>query len=343
MPSPDALRFLALVAALLLPQFAHAQTPLTGAAIVQYHRFGEDDIPATNIKIVQFEAHVAELTSGKYAVMALPGVVEWLRTGHALPDRAVTVTIDDPFLSVYAQAWPRLKAAGIPFTVFLHTDVLDAGRGGRNMTWAQVKEMAAAGVTMGLSGAVPQHYPEKSREAIAADVAKSVAAFTRELGVAPALFAYPFGEMSLPAREVVRAAGFTAAFGQHSGVAEAGLDPFFLPRFALNETFGTLERFVLDVNTLPFGARDIEPADPVVRTNRPVLVFSIDAAVGRLSPLNCFASHENTAAQVTQVGERRFEVRANTPMPLGRGRISCTMAAGQNRFRWFGEQLFVVQ
>ena len=47
-----------------------AVTP--SAVIVMYHRFGESALPSTNIRLDQFAAHLAELTSGGYNVMPLP-------------------------------------------------------------------------------------------------------------------------------------------------------------------------------------------------------------------------------------------------------------------------------
>src|SRR3546814_12205260 len=54
----------------------------SGAVLLMYHRFGEDDLPSTSIRLSQFEAHLAELTSGRYRVMALPEIVARLRAGQ---------------------------------------------------------------------------------------------------------------------------------------------------------------------------------------------------------------------------------------------------------------------
>ena len=45
------------------------------AVIIMYHRFGENSIPSTNIRLDQFEAHLKELTSGRYNVIPLADVV----------------------------------------------------------------------------------------------------------------------------------------------------------------------------------------------------------------------------------------------------------------------------
>src|SRR5213078_60716 len=40
-------------------------------------------------------------------------------------DRAVVITFDDGYASVYANAFPRLRRLGLPATVYLTTDVVD--------------------------------------------------------------------------------------------------------------------------------------------------------------------------------------------------------------------------
>ena len=100
------------------------------AVVIMYHRFGEQDYPSTNIRVEQFEAHLAELTSGKFKVMDLPDIVKALKAGESLPDRTVGISIDDAYASTYTVAWPRLKKAGLPFTVFVSTGQVDRKLGG---------------------------------------------------------------------------------------------------------------------------------------------------------------------------------------------------------------------
>ena len=85
-----------------------AEVPIdNGAAVIMYHRFGEALYPSTNIRLEQFEAHIAELTSGPYTVLPLPEIVAALAEGRALPERSVGISIDDAFLSIYREAWWR--------------------------------------------------------------------------------------------------------------------------------------------------------------------------------------------------------------------------------------------
>ena len=118
------------------------------AVILMYHRFGEGAYPSTNIRLDQFETHLAEIAAGGYRVLPVAEIAAALRAGRPLPDRTLGITIDDAFLSVYREAWPRLRAAGLPFTLFVATDPIDDGLADY-MSWDQLREMAEAGVEIG--------------------------------------------------------------------------------------------------------------------------------------------------------------------------------------------------
>ncbi len=309
------------------------------AVFVMYHRFGEDDIPLTNTPLEQFEAHLNELKSGGYTVLPVPEIVAALKAGKPLPDRTVGIAIDDAYSSAYQEAWPRLAAAGFPFTLFVATDAVDKGFRGI-MTWDQIRELAAAGVTIGHHGAAHAHMAFAAAETNAADIAKATHRFVEELGRRPDLFAYPYGEYSRELRDAVAARGFTAAFGQHSGVAWRNGDMFALPRFALNERWGVIKRFRLIVNTLPLPVTEVSPSDTLLGPNPPPFGFTVAEGLDNLDRLNCYASGQGAVA-VERLGARRFEARLAEPFPPGRARVNCTLPGPDRRWRWFGMQFVV--
>ncbi len=319
------------------------QSADNGAAVLMYHRFGEDSLPSTSVRLAQFEAHLTELTSGKYQVMALPEILARLDSGEALPEHAVAITIDDAVLSVYREAWPRLKAAGLPVTIFVSTEPLDLGLPSY-MSWAQLREMAADPlVTIGHHGHAHAHMAWQSPAEQRADLNKATRSFTAELGAMPRLFAYPYGEASLALRQNVIDAGFTAAFGQHSGALGEMSDRFTLPRFPLNEAYGDMDRFRLVANALPLPVDGITPADMSISEagqNPPNFGFTVAAGLGNLSGLNCFASAGEP--EVMKL-DQRIELRFATALPAGRVRINCTLRDDSGRWRWFGTQFVVAK
>ena len=322
-------------------QTARAAETVSSAVIFMYHRFGETDFPSTNVRLEQFAAHLAEIAAGSYNVKPLPEIVAAFRRQETLPDRTIALTIDDAFLSVHDRAWPMLAKAGLPFTLFVATDAVDAKRPG-HMSWAQLRALTAAGATIGNHTGSHAHLPDGTKKKLEEELSRSNARFRAELGFAPKLLAYPYGEFGLREKEAARAAGFTAAFGQHSGVAHSGEDIYGLPRFALNERFGEVERFRLAGNALPLPVSDVLPADTVLGDNNPpAFGFTVAESIGSLHNLACFASNQSGAAQLERLGSRRFEVRLEKPFAAGRGRINCTLQAKGNRWRWFGTPIYI--
>lgn len=313
-----------------------------GAVVIIYHRFGENTYPTTNIRLEQFDTHIAELTGpGGYHVLPLEQIIAALRAGRDLPDRAIAITIDDAFLSVYSEAWPRLKRANLPFTVFVATDPVDDGIKGY-MSWDQIREMRDAGVTIGAHSASHLHMPATSPDKVRADLEKSIRRFRAELGSVPALFAYPYGETSLATAAIAKEAGFETRFGQQSGAIYSKSDFAYLPRFALNESFGDIGRFRLVANALPLPVSGVTPADPTLsgKTNPPSFGFTLADSLGEAKGLACYAQGQGRV-ELQRLGPKRIEVRLDQPFPPGRARINCTLRTREGRWRWFGQQFYI--
>lgn len=318
---------------------ANAAEPATKASVIMYHRFGESDFPSTNVTMDQFRGHIEELKSGSYNVISLDALADAVRTGTPLPPRTVALSVDDAYESVYTEAWPLLRDAGFPLAIFVATDPVDRGLS-RYMTWDQLRELADQGVVIGSQTKTHPHMADLSAAAARNELEVSNARFIDEMGKAPTLFAYPYGEASTETMNLVREAGFVAAFGQHSGAIGSGGELFYMPRFAMNENFGSLDRFRLAANAVPLGYTDMTPADPVIGgTNPPNIGFTVTWPTKGLDRLNCFASHTGET-NVERLG-KRIEVRVKEAMPRGRTRLNCTMPAGNGKWYWFGRQFYV--
>jgi poly-beta-1,6-N-acetyl-D-glucosamine N-deacetylase len=321
------------------PARAAAAAEVPHAVVLMYHRFGESDLPSTNIQLNQLEAHIAELNNGAFNVWPLDRIINSVKAKEPLPDRTIAITIDDAYASVYHQAWPRFKAANLPFTIFVSTD--QVGRSANYLTWDQIREMQAAGVLIGHHGAAHDHMANATPTAISQDLFRANKAFQDELGEVPKIFAYPYGEASLVLRKQVKQAGFIAALGQHSGVVNTSDDILYLPRFALNEAYGNMDRFQLAANALPIPTKDVSPAEMLVTDNPPAYGFTLASPVAGIARLNCFASHIPTPVRTEHLGPNRIEVRFEKPFPPGRSRINCTMRGKDGRWRWLGRLFYL--
>ncbi len=308
------------------------------AVILMYHRFGEDSLPSTNIRLEQFEKHLEILAGEAFTVWPLSKIINYLQDNKSLPDRTVAITIDDAYLSAYKEAWPRLKKRNFPFTVFVATNPIDYGLRGY-MNWDQLRELQANGVEIGSQTASHPHMHEITLDASIEELKKSNNRFLTELGMRPKLFAYPYGEYNLSVISQVKAAGFVAAFGQNSGIAH-GYDGFFeLPRFAMNEQYGTKNRLILAINGLPLKVNQVLPEDVVIDKNPPAFGFTLAPELSDNKRLNCFNSTYEKL-EINRLGQR-IEVRFPGPLPSGRARVNCTMPAESGRWRWFGKQFLI--
>jgi|TARA_Y100000590_G_scaffold461678_1_gene623825 peptidoglycan/xylan/chitin deacetylase (PgdA/CDA1 family) len=308
------------------------------AVIIMYHRFGENTLPSTNISISQFEKHLKELETGNYTVLPIPKILLAINTQKSLPKRTVGITIDDAYLSVYTRAWPRLKKAGFPFTLFVATEAID--RNYKNyMTWDQIRELKKHGVTIGSQTASHLHMPANNSKRNRQDIDLSNKRFYEELEIRPTLFAYPFGEASNRIKKIVENSGFTHAFGQHSGAVNFSSDRYYMPRFALNESFGGIKRFKLIANAIGIPYQDLSPSNPSLTQNPPLFGFTLENKAGSMKGLTCYSGgHGKLSMQ--RLGPR-VEVRFNSEFNPGRARINCTAPGPENRWHWLGMLYYV--
>jgi len=266
-----------------------------------------------------------------------------MRSATTYSKRTVAITVDDAFKSVYQNAWPKLKAAGIPLTIFVATDTI-ANNSSHYMSWDQLRELAAEGVTIAHHGASHMHYLSMSDEEILADLNRASAKFMTELGFSPTIFAYPYGEYDDRIKAVLLEAGIEIAFSQLSGPMPSNGDNLSLPRFPINERYGNIERFKLITGTVPLAIEQIIPSEPTLSldNNPPVYGFTITNPPSNLNALACYPSHLGRAADITILNEKRVEVRFDVPFPKGRNKINCTLPAGDGRWFWLGG-LFIVR
>ncbi len=326
--------------------------PPPHAAVLLYHRFGEDRYPSTSVELGLFEAQLELLEREGFQVWPLERILEALAGAEPLPDKVVAITVDDAYRSVATEAFPRLRRRGWPFTVFVATDGVDRGYRAL-MDWKTMRRLARAGVRFANHSASHAHLLRRRpgedegawRARVRADILRAQRRLAEELGQAqgppPALFAYPYGEYDEALAEVVAELGLTA-FGQQSGPVGPWSDRRALPRFAIGGRFAAPEAFRTRVLSLPLPVQAAVPWSPVTHMLRPTLQLTLDEEAVtrhgvRLAELRCYASDQG-AITVRWLGQRppRLEVRAREPLPLGRSRYNCTAPSPwPGRWYWF--------
>lgn len=115
--------------------------------ILTYHRFSKKSKSRLSIPGQVFDQQMAYLKENGYRVIPLSDLIAFMQFRTALPKKAVVITIDDGYKSVYDTAFPILKKYGFTATLFVYTDFI--GIPGSSVTWEQLKEMKSSGFEVG--------------------------------------------------------------------------------------------------------------------------------------------------------------------------------------------------
>lgn len=190
-------------------------------AVLGYHEFvsGKPGNPM-QIGIDRFREQMQALRDARIAVIGMPDFLAWRRGEKDIPDPSVVITMDDGWKSVHQLALPVLKEFRYPFTVFLYKRFVNGG--GKSMTIAEIRELMAAGGTVG-SHSVSHPYKNridgmfrKSQEegdAFLRMEMKDSRQFLEDLiGQPVTTYAYPGGYHSEREEAIGREAGYEAMF-----------------------------------------------------------------------------------------------------------------------------------
>ncbi len=318
------------------------------AVILTYHRVGEEAWPDTNLRTDQFAEHIREITNGDYTLLPLDVIIEAVKNHRELPPRALAITFEGGYKSALRNAMPLLIEKKMPFTIFYSSGQLDA-KNEQFMSWEELKSVARGpGVEVGVLPASYARLSEQSESEIRRQVNKAVMRHREVFGNPPDWFSYPFGDYSLAYKSIIQNTGFRAAFGLQSGTVFGSSDFYALPRFAMTERYGSLERFRLVVNALPLPAIDLEPQDPYLTGEKPSIGFSLPPALEKeAGDLSCFISGQ-PQPEMEVIG-RRVEIRPKQVRDRVPGderlRLNCTMPGpvdtetDMEQWRWIGMML----
>lgn len=208
--------------------------------ILTYHRVGafrNDHVPTISSSV--FERQLMLLTRWRYRVLSLMEFVEQLEQGR-MPRRSVVITFDDGYAETYEIAWPLLKRAGFPSTVFVAAG--EVGRPGF-ATWGQLTEMAQDGTMIGSHTMHHSYLPHVKEDRLDEELVESKRVIESRIGRAINFISYPIGGFTAHAQGIVKQAGYRAACTTNRRPFEDGVDRFALRRIKITERDGAAVLF----------------------------------------------------------------------------------------------------
>ena len=317
--------------------------PDKGVIALMYHRFNENKYPSTNIKNEIFLKHLDEINNSKFEFISFNKFNEIIKS--KMEKNYLLLTIDDGFESFYLNAWPVLKKRKIPFILFVSTR--EVGKNGY-MTWKQIKEIESSGLaTIGNHSHTHEYLIDWEEKKIRDDLEKSIKIFEKELDYSPKLFSYPFGEYSTALKKIVTDLNFEFAFGQHSGVIDSSKDFLELPRFPINEKYGTLKRFKFILQTLPFPYKSITPENRYLKGNNnpPEVKIKFFENLLNIKNVNCYSNEGNKwrKSHIEHISNHEIKILIKEKFITERGRINCSLQEHSGKWRWLGIQYVIAE
>jgi len=236
--------------------------------VLIYHRFGDDRYPTTNVPTDRFKEQMEYLNKNNYQVISLQDLIFSIKTQQPLPEKAVVITIDDGYKSVYDVAWPILESYGYPFTVFLYVKATDKNYKDI-LSWSDVKKMKATGVDFQdhsyshhRFGDWPKSMDESQYRAwIHEDLMKSSRILSEQLGEKPRFFAIPYGEYNSIVLEEALSIGYEAIMSQDPGSVSLDSDVMLIPREPiLGNEWSSIQHFEEILHRVDMPLKDLEPS-----------------------------------------------------------------------------------
>lgn len=222
--------------------------------ILCYHQFsnGRSTDPMIMPR-ASFIAQMEYLKNNNYNVITLADLEGFLKASRPIPPRSVVITVDDGFRSAYDIAFPILKSYGFRATFFIYTDFLG---GGRSLTWAAINEMRASGMidiqshSKSHASFSPADGEMESNAAYAARIRTEInppkATLERQLGSPVNHLAYPYGDTSRLAVQLLGEGKFTLAVTVERGANASFSHPLLLRRDMVfgNATMADFQRYL---------------------------------------------------------------------------------------------------
>ncbi len=313
--------------------------------ILLYHHVATDTPPSTSISPTDFRAQLEYLRDNDFSVIGLDTLIEALRNGKPVPDRAVAITFDDGYASIYSEAFPMLQSFGYPFTLFLSTDPINRSQA-NYMTWAQVRELSDAGVVIAnhliehpymltrQEGETDQQWLQRQR----VEILTAEETIANQTGQSHRYLAYPYGEFDPAIKSLLGELNFVG-LAQNSGAVGYNSDFLALPRYPLASIYAGLDSARTKLDTKAFNVSLLSPVSPVTTVRNPPVTLQFDPGDYKLDQIGCFANSEPIPMTWLDKENGLVELRPDQEYPGRRWRYICTAPDPQSRrYYWYSVQ-----
>jgi len=239
-------------AMLWLPLAAAAKDGLTATAtpaaydngftVLCYHRFVErpetvrKPLSEYRLPMEAFRWQMQYLKDQGIKPISMDQLKAYWFEGKPLPDKAVLLTFDDGFRSIYEKAYPVVKEFGYPGVLFLYTDFIRSQSD--SLRYSEIEEMQKNGfdleshtkshLNLGLEG--EKRTPGQFSQLVNVELNEPIEFIQDRFGVHPWILAYSYGVYNPEVLRQAEKAKYQLAFTVNPGPNDKTVPPLQLRR-----------------------------------------------------------------------------------------------------------------
>jgi peptidoglycan/xylan/chitin deacetylase (PgdA/CDA1 family) len=176
--------------------------------ILMYHSIN-DSLSEDRIRVPvhRFRRDMRWLADAGYKAVSLEEIFTYGTMWHP---KIVGLTFDDGYRDNYEQAFPILKKCRFFGTIFVVTEWV----GQENyLTWEQIREMSAYGITFGSHTCSHPWLSRLSVEEVRAEILESKKTIEAQIDKEVKFFCYPYGDYNQYTKQLTKEGGYLTAFG----------------------------------------------------------------------------------------------------------------------------------
>lgn len=224
----------------------------TKVMVLNYHKI-DDSFISLAVRPEDFAYQMKYLHDNGYHTISPDELYESLAGTGELPENPVLITFDDGYLDNYTNAYPILKKYGFKATIFVITSFL--GKDKHYITWDQAREMNAYGIDIESHTVDHKSMTDLTDEQLRTELVESKKEAEEEMGHPVDYMAYPTGTYNLHIAEMVKEAGYKAAFTIKYGNVDKASNIYALERVPIFHTENTNKDFLERIRYTPIFER----------------------------------------------------------------------------------------
>lgn len=172
-----------------------------------------------------FREHLQYLKDKNYSVITPENIINFFDNNVALPKKPVLITLDDAYEDNYFNAYPILKDFNYPAVVFTPTGLVNNPD---YLNWDEINQMKAL-VYFG-NHTWSHHSSSGTLETLKKEISLADTQLGEHSLNPNKIFAYPYGNPSSNAEDVLKELNYKLAFTTTHGFILCKSQRFFLPR-----------------------------------------------------------------------------------------------------------------